>query len=399
MTQKIEDALEHLKAGGIVIVADSTEREAEGDMVSLAEKATPTTVNTMVTKARGLLCVPLSSEYAQRLHLNPMIENSNDAFGTAFTVSLDAKTTSTGISAYDRARTIKQLADPNSSWDDFYHPGHVFPLIAKKNGVFDRGGHTEAAIDLAKLAGTKPVAFICEILKKDGHMARRKDLKALAEGLGFPFLTIAEIATYRKQKENNLIPITKVTLPTKYGNFNLEAFQNENPSTPTLLISKGNLAQNDPLLVRLHSECLTGDILGSKRCDCGEQLAASLRKINQAGRGAVLYLRQEGRGIGLSNKLKAYKLQEQGLDTVEANTHLGLPVDSRNYALAAQILHYIGVHRVRLMTNNPDKINQLEAHGIEVVERVPLETGLSAENKKYLLTKKHKMNHLLSEVN
>lgn len=399
LEEKMNHALKHLQAGGLVIVADSTDREAEGDMVGLAECVTPAAVNLMVTKARGLLCAPLSPEYAARLQLKPMIADSNDAFGTAFTVSLDAKTTSTGISAFDRADTIHQLADPNSSWADFYHPGHIFPLIAKADGVFDRDGHTEAAVDLAKLAGAAPVAFICEVLKKDGHMARRKDLKALAEGLELPFLTIAEITAYRQAQENQPGLTTKVALPTKYGNFSLEAFPSKNPSSPTLLISKGDLRQAEPLLVRLHSECLTGDILGSKRCDCGAQLAAALQKIEQEGRGAVLYLRQEGRGIGLTNKLRAYKLQEQGLDTVEANTHLGFPADSRNYKAAAEILKKAGSTNIRLMTNNPDKISQLEQYGINVVERVPLETGLAAENKQYLLTKKHKMHHLLSEVN
>lgn len=396
LIQKIEAAIEALKQGKLIVVADSLDREAEGDMVGLAEYVSPATVNTMVTKARGLLCVPMSAEIAHRLDLKPMVTDATDAFGTAFTISTDARTTSTGISAYDRATTIQALAQTDSQFADFYHPGHIFPLIARDNGVLERDGHTEAAVDLAKLAGSQPIAYICEILKKDGTMARRKDLKAYAEGTQIPMITIPELQRYRQLK--TIETIANVQLPTKYGNFKLKAFKTGADSEPTLLITKGNISSDEPLLLRLHSECLTGDVFGSKRCDCGAQLAEALKRIEQAGRGAVLYLRQEGRGIGLANKLKAYELQEQGLDTVEANLRLGLPADDRNYGLAAAILRQEGVKTVNLMTNNPDKIQQLEQHGIHVNQRISLETGLTPENKAYLMTKKNKFHHLLKEV-
>ncbi|WEV40040.1 GTP cyclohydrolase II [Lactobacillus sp. ESL0684] len=403
LNEKMRKILDHMRNGGLVIVADSPQRESEGDMIGLAEKATPEMVNTMITKARGLLCVPMSKEYADRQHISPIETGSNDEFGTAFTLSVDATTTTTGISAYDRAKTIKKLADPNSTWDDFYHPGHVFPLVAKEGGVLERTGHTEAALDLARLAGVAPVGFICECIKKDGTMARRKDLKALAEGMGLPYLTIEELIEYRKRQEDEDLKvesITKVDFPTKHGHFELEGFENEKQpeKEPTLLISKGDIKPDEPLLLRLHSECLTGDVFGSKRCDCGAQLAESLDKIEANGSGAVLYLRQEGRGIGLANKLRAYKLQDEGANTVEANQKLGFPVDARRYNLAAKILRQKGISEVRLMTNNPDKVAQLEAYGIKVVERVPMEVGLTKENEKYLATKKHQMNHILNEV-
>lgn len=397
LTQKMEAAITTLKQGKLIIVADSLDREAEGDMVGLAEYVSPENVNTMVTKARGLLCVPMSAEVAERLGLRPMVTDATDAYGTAFTISTDLRTTTTGISAFDRAATIAALAKPDSQFADFYHPGHTFPLIAKDNGVLERDGHTEAAVDLAKLAGAQPVAYICEILKKDGTMARRKDLKAYAEGTQTPLITIEELQQYRQLKAIEVI--ADVKLPTKYGDFKMKAFKTSPDSEPTLLITKGHIAGSAPLLLRLHSECLTGDVFGSKRCDCGAQLAESLKRIELAGRGAVLYLRQEGRGIGLANKLKAYELQEQGFDTVEANLHLGLPADERNYGLAAAILRQEGVTTVNLMTNNPDKINQLEQYGIRVNHRVPLETGLTRENEGYLKTKKEKFHHLLKEVN
>lgn len=396
LTQKIEAAIEHLKQGKLIIVADSLDREAEGDMVGLADYVSPENVNTMVTKARGLLCVPMSADVAQRLGLRSMVTDATDAYGTAFTISTDARTTTTGISAYDRAATIAALAKPDSQFDDFYHPGHIFPLIAKDNGVLERDGHTEAAVDLAKLAGVQPVAYICEVLKKDGTMARRKDLKAYAEGTQTPLITIEELQQYRQLKAIEVI--ASVELPTKYGDFKLKALKTSADGEPTLLITKGKISGNEPLLLRLHSECLTGDVFGSKRCDCGAQLAESLKRIELAGRGAVLYLRQEGRGIGLANKLKAYELQERGLDTVEANLHLGLPADDRNYGLAAAILRQEGVSTVNLMTNNPDKIKQLEQYGIRVNHRIPLEIGLTQENEGYLKAKKNKFHHLLKEV-
>ncbi|GAF35528.1 bifunctional 3,4-dihydroxy-2-butanone-4-phosphate synthase/GTP cyclohydrolase II [Lentilactobacillus farraginis] len=397
--KRVERAIAALKQGKLVIVADSLQREAEGDMIGLADFVSPQTVNTMVSKAHGLLCVPMSQSYADRLGLGPMVTNATDAYGTAFTVSTDAKTTSTGISAFDRADTIRQLADVSKTSADFYHPGHIFPLIAADRGTLQRQGHTEAAVDLAKLAGASPVAYICEILKKDGTMARRSYLKSFAEGLQMPFLTIADIQAYRYMKDIDVAqPITRVKLPTEYGDFNLTAFRTDEHSEPTLLISKGTIDANEPLLLRVHSECLTGDVFGSKRCDCGQQLAKSLRLIQMKGHGAVLYLRQEGRGIGLANKLQAYKLQEQGYDTVDANIHLGFEPDQRHYGVAVAILHKLGVHRVDLMTNNPDKMQQLTDLGIDINKRIPLEIEPTTEDTSYLKTKKEKFHHLLKGV-
>lgn len=397
--ERVESAIKSLKQGKLVIVADAVDREGEGDMVGLAEFATPYTVNQMITRAKGLLCVPMSQQVAQRLSLEPMISHGTDAYGTAFTVSLDAKTTTTGISAYDRAETIKTLANPTSNWDKFYHPGHIFPLIAKDDGVKIRGGHTEAAVDLAKLAGATSVAYICEIIKKDGNMARTKDLQLFAKQNKMNFLTINDILKYREHQENSQIsPYAVVDLPTMFGHFQLQAF-GDGKKEPNLLISKGDFNNKEPLLVRVHSECLTGDVLGSLRCDCGPQLQESLRKIEQAGRGAVIYLRQEGRGIGLTNKLRAYHLQDQGMDTVEANQALGLPADARHYGIAAEILKSKGIKQIKLMTNNPDKVKQLQESGIKIVQRIPLEVGLTKENQTYLKTKKKKFHHLLNEVN
>lgn len=397
---RVDQAIRQLQQGGLIIVADDESREAEGDLVGLAEHATSATVNTMITKARGLLCVPMSSDYSQRLGLVPMVSNETEPFGTAFTISVDAKTTSTGISAADRARTIRKLADPEATFNDFYQPGHIFPLSAKSHGVLQRGGHTEAAIDLARLAGTTPVAYICEIMKKNGEMARRNDLKALAEGMKLPMITIQDIRNYRYLKNIDVTQsITKVNLPTKYGHFDLEAFSTYDNQEPTLLLTKGKIDREQPLLLRLHSECLTGDVFGSQRCDCGEQLEMSLKMIAQNSSGALLYLRQEGRGIGLANKLRAYHLQEQGYDTVEANEQLGFGADERHYGIAAAILHAKGISDVDLMTNNPDKINQLENLDIHVHQRIPLETKPTATDRSYLETKKHKFNHLLKEVN
>lgn len=400
LVKKVEAALEDLKNGRLIIVADSQERESKGDLVGLAQTATGEVVNQMVTKARGLLCVPMNRKFVNRLSLTPLVEHGNDAFGTAFLTSVDAKTTSTGISAFDRADTIRQLADADSQTTDFYHPGHVFPLLADDLGVIGRQGHTEAAVDLAKLAGAAPVAYICEILKKDGTMARRNDLKAFGEGSQIKMLTIDEIRRYRLMKDPTLIKlITKVNLPTKYGTFQLQAFETPGGSETTLLVSKGKIQTDEPLLVRLHSECLTGDVFGSRRCDCGDQLDQALRSIEENGRGAVLYLRQEGRGIGLTNKLRAYQLQDQGLDTVEANQKLGFAPDLRNYGFAAAVLHSQKISRIKLMTNNPDKVNQLTSFGIQVVKRVPIEAPVTDENRSYLKTKQVKFHHIISEVN
>lgn len=387
--KKIQDALAYLKNGGLVIVMDDKDREAEGDMIGLASKATPQKVNFMTKYARGLMCVPMAAQVAQRLGLHQMTSQNTDPFETAFTISVDHKSTTTGISAFDRWRTITHLADPAAKSEDFYKPGHIFPLVAKENGVLERNGHTEAAVDLAKLAGEKPVAYICEILQSNGQMARSKELHEIAAEYSLPIISIKELQEYRQNEVSK--PVEAVQLPTKYGDFKLRHFAGDN-----LALIKGDIRGNDPVMVRLHSECFTGDVLGSLRCDCGPQLHEAMRQINQHGRGVILYLRQEGRGIGLRNKLKAYRLQEKGLDTVEANTHLGFKADERRYQVAAQILKKLGVRQIDLFTNNPDKINQLELDGIKIHQRLPLEISPNPYDEKYLVTKQQKFHHMLN---
>ncbi|ATL80163.1 bifunctional 3,4-dihydroxy-2-butanone-4-phosphate synthase/GTP cyclohydrolase II [Lactiplantibacillus plantarum] len=387
--KKIQNALTHLKNGGLVIVMDDEDREAEGDMIGLASKATPQKVNFMTKYARGLMCVPMAPKIAEKLQLSQMTSNNTDPFGTAFTISVDHKSTTTGISAFDRWRTITHLADSSAKSEDFYKPGHIFPLVAKENGVLERNGHTEAAVDLAKLAGEEPVAYICEILKSNGEMARSKELHEIAEEYSLPIITIKELQEYRKNEVSK--SVEEVKLPTEYGNFKLHYFTGDN-----LALIKGDISGDDPVMVRLHSECFTGDVLSSLRCDCGPQLHKAMQQIEKRGRGIILYLRQEGRGIGLRNKLKAYRLQEKGYDTVEANTHLGFKADERHYEIAAQILQELGVHRINLLTNNPDKIKQLKLDGIEIVRRLPLEIAPNIHDQKYLITKKQKFHHMLN---
>ena len=388
---KVEQAVEWLKKGGLVIVADDENRESEGDLIGIAEYATPESVNFMATYGRGLICAPISQAIAEKLALPEMTANNTDAFGTAFTISVDHVTTSTGISAKDRAVTIEKLADPASQAADFYRPGHIFPLTAQPGGVLERRGHTEAAVDLAKLAGSVEAAYICEILNEDGTMARVPELKKLAEKWQLPFLTIDELAEYLR----GTTPIT-VDLPTAYGAFQLSLFEDEF-GNEHLLLAKGEIPHTtEPLLLRIHSECLTGDVFGSHRCDCGEQLQEAMRQIEAKGRGAILYLRQEGRGIGLRNKLRAYQLQEQGMDTYEANIALGFAADARHYTFAADVLRSLEVQEIQLMTNNPDKVKELESLGIKVAERVPLEMPAHKENSSYLKTKKEKFHHYLS---
>lgn len=385
---KVEKALEWLKKGGLIIVADDENREAEGDLIGLAEFVTPEAVNEMTKLGRGLICAPISQAIAARFDLNEMTEKNTDAFGTAFTISVDHIETSTGISAFDRAKTIKKLADPNSSSADFYKPGHVFPLIAKDGGVLERRGHTEAAIDLAKLAGAKEVAYICEILKGDGTMARFSDLEKFAQEWELPLITIEDLTNYLIKKQ-----AVTVALPTQIGDFQLTLFEDAQQKEH-LMLSKGEIkAFQEPVLVRLHSECLTGDIFGSKRCDCGEQLHQAIERIEEVGQGVILYLRQEGRGIGLRNKLRAYQLQETGCDTYEANVALGFAPDERDYTFAADMLQAMGITRIKLMTNNPEKVKELEQLGIEVVERISLEIPPVKENQAYLKTKKEKFHH------
>lgn len=387
--KKIQAAIEQLKQGGLVIVMDDLDREAEGDLVGLASKATPAKVNFMTKHARGLMCVPMAPAVADRLELRQMTVDNTDPFGTAFTISVDHHSTTTGISAFDRCRTISHLADPASRNADFYKPGHIFPLVAKAGGVLERNGHTEAAVDLAKLAGVEPVAYICEILKDNGEMARSPELHEMAAEYGLPIITIKDLQEYRRNPVSR--PVAEVKLPSAYGDFRLRRFAGDN-----LALIKGDLAGEEPVLVRLHSECFTGDVLGSLRCDCGPQLHAAMERISAAGRGVVLYLRQEGRGIGLANKLRAYRLQEQGYDTVEANEQLGFQPDERQYDLAAKMLKQLGVRRVALLTNNPDKISQLRLDGIEIARRVPLEIQPNRYDQRYLTTKKEKFHHLLT---
>ncbi len=387
--KKIQAAIEQLKQGGLVIVMDDLDREAEGDLVGLASKATPAKVNFMTKHARGLMCVPMAPAAADRLELRQMTVDNTDPFGTAFTISVDHHSTTTGISAFDRCRTISHLADLASRNADFYKPGHIFPLVAKAGGVLERNGHTEAAVDLAKLAGVEPVAYICEILKDNGEMARSPELHEMAAEYGLPTITIKDLQEYRRNPVSR--PVEEVKLPSAYGNFRLRRFAGDN-----LALIKGDLAGEEPVLVRLHSECFTGDVLGSLRCDCGPQLHAAMERISAAGRGVVLYLRQEGRGIGLANKLRAYRLQEQGYDTVEANEQLGFQPDERQYDLAAKMLKQLGVRRVALLTNNPDKISQLRLDGIEIARRVPLEIQPNRYDQRYLTTKKEKFHHLLT---
>lgn len=392
---RVRQAISDLKAGKLIIVADSPDRESEGDMIGLADFVTAENVNYMITHARGLLCVPMSFEYAKRLGLNPMT-GGHDAFGTAFTVSTDAKSTTTGISAFDRATTIKKLAQVNSLPADFYHPGHIFPLISKAKGIFEREGHTEAAVDLAKLAQTSPVAYICEVIMPDGRMARLNDLHKIATRDNLTLITIEDIKKYRYQFDQSLlVENSDVDLPTTFGHFRLRSYQ-INHERPLLVVYKGEIKEN--LLLRIHSECFTGDIFGSMRCDCGPQLHESLKMIEKNGSGAVVYLDQEGRGIGLLNKLKAYQLQDQGFDTVEANQKLGFKADERNYGIVANWLNQLQIHSVQLLTNNPDKIEQLSDSGVKVSRRVPIEIEPNKFDKKYLETKKHKFNHLLNEV-
>lgn len=377
-----------VKVGDLVIVMDDLDREAEGDLVGIASKVTPQKVNFMTKYARGLMCVPMAPKVAKRLQLPQMTSDNTDPFGTAFKISVDHKSTTTGISAFDRWRTIKNLAGPQASGDDFYKPGHLFPLVAKDHGVLERNDHTEAAVDLAKLSGEEPVAYICEIIKANGEMARSTELHEMAEEYSLPLITIQELQEYRQSEISK--PATPVSLPTEYGHFKLHRFNNDN-----LALVKGDVQGDDPVLVRLHSECLTGDTFGSLRCDCGPQLHEAMRMIEKQGSGAILYLRQEGRGIGLQNKLKAYRLQEEGLDTVEANEHLGFQPDERTYEEAAEILKQLGITKIDLLTNNPDKIEQLKLDGIEINQRVPLEIAPTSYDKNYLLTKKNKFHHLL----
>ena len=396
MIYKIEDVLEDIKNGIPLIIVDDENRENEGDLFVAAEKVTYESINLMATFARGLTCTPMSTEYAVRLNLDPMTARNTDAKCTAFTVSVDAKEgTTTGISIADRLTTIKKLADINSVASDFTRPGHIFPLIAKDNGVLEREGHTEATVDLCKICGLAPVAVICEILKDDGTMARVPDLEIFTKKHNLKIITIADLIKYRKKTEQLMKIDVVANMPTDSGTFKIVGFDNLIDGKEHIALVKGDVAGKENVTVRIHSECFTGDILGSLRCDCGSQLKTAMRRIDRLGEGVILYLRQEGRGIGLLNKLRAYNLQEEGMDTLDANLHLGFGADMRDYAVAAQMLKALGVKSIKLLTNNPLKINGLEEYGMPVVEREEIEIEANKINKIYLKTKKERMGHLL----
>ena len=394
----VEEALEDLKIGKPVVVVDDEDRENEGDLVLPAQIATYEWLNFIINQARGLMCVPVSVEVAQRLQLDPMTARNTDHHGTAFTISVDAaEGTTTGISTGDRLKTVLDLADPTKKAEDFLRPGHMFPLIAKKGGVLERRGHTEAAVDLAKLCGFEPVGVIMEILNQDGTMARRDDLFEFCEEHDLKIITVDELILYRKKNEKLVKNEADVRIPTKFGEFEFVGYSDQIENKEYLAIIKGDVRGKENVTVRLHSECLTGDVFGSKRCDCQDQLHKSLHEIENKGEGLVIYLRQEGRGIGILNKLKAYKLQDQGYDTVEANHKLGFEDDLRDYAVAAQIIKDLKIKSISLMTNNPSKIKGLETYGIKVVDREEIEIPANDVDEKYLKTKKEKMGHLLKQ--
>jgi len=393
----IESAIADIRAGKLVIVVDDEDRENEGDFITAAQNATPEVVNFMATHGRGLICTPLTEERCEQLGLDLMVQDNTALHETPFTVSIDLRGhgTTTGISASDRSKTIQALIDPATKPSDLGRPGHIFPLKARNGGVLRRTGHTEATVDLARLAGMEPAGVLVEIMNEDGTMARLPQLREVAKKFDLKLISIEDLVAYRMRTERSVERVVEVNMPTDFGDFRLVAFRQKDSGEEHLALVKGTWEKNEPILVRMHSSCLTGDIFGSRRCDCGPQLHAAMEMVQREGKGVVVYMQQEGRGIGLMNKLKAYKLQEEGADTVEANLMLGFDMDARDYGVGAQILHDLGVRRMRLLTNNPKKRTGLVGYGLEITENVPVQIMPNEHNHKYLLTKKLKMGHHL----